>query len=141
MRHFALISVAVTTIMMISGFVYFSLASFNWGAGEIIMHVHLWLGLFFTLYLCCAVPLHIRNNRSKIKNLNFSRYSYVFGGVFSIVLLTGITHFVPYISYFFSPIYYQFETYEWVSFVHMVSAVMLAGFFVLHLTLNFKERS
>jgi hypothetical protein len=139
MKHFAHILVALTTCLLASGFVYYFLAPLNWGAGELIMHFHLWIGLLFALYLGYAIPKHIKSKKAKCNRKVFVYISYLLSGVFFITIASGLMHFIPYISYFFQPLYYRFETYDLISFIHLVSAVVVTLLFVVHLYYNKKE--
>jgi thiosulfate reductase cytochrome b subunit len=139
MRFFAHITISTTILLLASGFVYYFLAPLNWGAGEVIMHIHLWLGLFFSIYLLFGIPKHIKDNYSKVKYKKFNILSYLLMGGIFLLLLSGILHFIPYISYFFTPIYYQFDTYELISKIHLICAIFVSLFFVLHLSMNFKK--
>ena len=139
MKSFVPITLVSTILLITSGFVYYLFASYNWGAGEIFMHIHLWLGLFFSFYLIYAIPKHIKSNTSKVKLNNFKFVSYSLMGFLSIVLFSGILHFIPYFSYFFTPIYYQFDTYELISKVHLTFASLVSIFFIVHLSLHFKK--
>ena len=139
MKLFVPITLVSTILLITSGFVYYLFASYNWGAGEIFMHLHLWLGLFFSFYIIYALPRHIKNNTSKVKLNNFKFVSYSLMGFLSITLFSGILHFIPYFSYFFTPIYYQFDTYNLISKVHLIFASLVSIFFIVHLSLHFKK--
>jgi len=139
MKLFVPITLVSSILLITSGFVYYLFASYNWGAGEIFMHIHLWLGLFFSFYLVYAIPKHIKNNISKVKLNNFKFVSYSLMGFMFIVLFSGILHFIPYFSYFFTPIYYQFDTYNFISKVHLIFASLVSIFLTIHLSLHFKK--
>jgi amino acid transporter len=139
MKFFAYIIISATVLLLASGFMYYFLAPLNWGAGEIIMHIHLWLGLFFSFYLLFGIPKHRKDNSSKVKHKNFNILSYLLMGAMFLLLLSGILHFIPYISYFFTPVYYQFNTYELISKIHLICAIFVSLLFVLHLSINFKK--
>ncbi|GEM_PF-4517039 len=140
MKYFALISVAVTTCLLASGFAYYFLAPLNWGAGELVMHFHLWIGLFFALYLGYAVPKHIKSNKAKCNRPLFVNTAYLLLWIFLITLASGLVHFIPYVSYFFTPVYYRFETYDLISLIHLAAAVGVTLLFIIHLSMVKKER-
>ena len=139
MKNFPLISIVALTILTISGFVYYFLASFHWGVGEFIIHFHLWLGALFMLYLFFTLPKHIKNNHLKIQNKKFKLFSYLIMISTCITLITGFIHFIPYLSYFIYPVYYKFEFYDVLSKTHMISVIVLLTLFVGHLVFNFEE--
>lgn len=139
MKNFHLYTIALTVIMIISGFAYYFLAPQNWGAGELVLDFHLWVGVAFTIYLLFAIPKHIKKSAKKVSSTTFTKLSYLVLLFFGVVLVSGLAHFIPYISYFFKPIYYQFETYDLISTIHLFSAVILTLLFMLHLSTNHKE--
>ena len=139
MKQFALFTISATLLLIASGYVYYFLAPLNWGAGEIIMHIHLWLGVLFSFYLVFAIPLHVKDNNSKVKRKDFKLLSYVLMASIGFTLFSGILHFIPYISYFFTPIYYQFDTYDNISKIHLVFATLTSILFLLHLSLHYKK--
>ncbi len=133
MRYFPHISIGGITFLFFSGLSYYLFASFNWGAGEIVMHIHLWFGFFFAIYILLSVPKHYKNNKAKCKDKVFIYVSYLLVGTLGISLISGLVHFVPYISYFIQPIYYQFETYDIVSLIHLLSAILTSVLLIRHL--------
>ena len=135
MKYFAQTTLTTTAILAISGFVYYLFAPYNWGAGEYIMHFHLWLGVGFALYFIFNIIKHIKQNNIKIQNKIFKKVAYILLTIFSTTLVSGLLHFFPYISYFFTPIYYQFETYDFISMIHLSSSILLIGLFFFHILL------
>ena len=139
MKRFYLYSITVTVAMLISGFTYYFLAPRNWGAGELVLNFHLWIGVLFTIYLIYAVPKHIKEAKERTNRTGFIRLSYLMMFFFGLTLVSGLAHFLPYISYYFTPIYYQFETYDVISNIHLISASILTLLFVSHLSIKHKE--
>jgi hypothetical protein len=135
MKYFAQTTLSTTAILAISGFVYYLLAPLNWGAGEYIMHFHLWLGIGFVFYFIFNITKHIKQNSIKIQNNMFKKVAYILLAIFSITLISGFLHFIPYISYFFTPIYYRFETYDFISNIHLGSSILLIALFFIHILL------
>ena len=133
MKKFAQISLSTTVILAVSGFVYYFLAPYNWGAGEYIMHFHLWTGFLFLCYFFFNIIRHIKENNIKIKNKIFKRVAYGLLIIFSTTLISGFLHFIPYISYFITPIFYQFETYDLISNIHLYSSILLIILFISHI--------
>ncbi|BCD68708.1 hypothetical protein NitYY0918_C1625 [Nitratiruptor sp. YY09-18] len=56
-----------------------------------------------------------------------------------VLFVSGLAHFIPYLSYFFKPIYYRFETYDFISNIHLIIAVFFTLLFVLHLSFKHKD--
>ena len=139
MKNFSLCTIAVTVVMLTSGFSYYFLAPLNWGAGELVLDFHLWLGALFTIYLLYAVPVHIKKAQPKANNPSFVKLSYAMLVFFIVTLLTGLAHFIPYVSYYFTPVYYQFETYDLISSTHLAVATILIFLFATHLLIKHKE--
>ena len=139
MKNFYLYTIALSVVLLVSGFTYYFLAPFNWGAGELVMNFHLWIGVLFTIYLIYAVPKHIKEAKERTNRLDFIRLSYLMMFFFGVTLVSGLAHFIPYISYYFTPVYYQFETYDALSNIHLISVSILTVFFVLHLSIKHKE--
>lgn len=139
MKRFYLYSIAVTVAMLISGFTYYFLAPQNWGAGELVLNFHLWIGVLFTIYLIYAVPKHIKETKERTNRTGFIRLSYLMMFFFGLTIVSGLAHFIPYVSYYFTPIYYQFETYDIISNIHLISASILTVLFTLHLSIKHKE--
>ena len=136
MRYFANIVLSATTILAITGLIYYFLAPLNWGAGEYIMHLHLWLGFVFMGYFIFNIPKHIQTNIKKINNPMFKYVAYSLLTAFTITLISGFLHFIPYVSYFFKPVYYRFETYDFISFIHLISAVLVIVLVISHILLS-----
>jgi len=140
MKNFTLYTISLTLILFVSGVAYYFLAPFNWGAGELVMHFHLWVGVGFTLYLMYAIPKHIKSAKAKATNAKFTKLSYGMLAVFALTLLSGLLHFFPYISYFVKkPFYYRFETYQLISNIHFILAILLIVLFILHLSLKHRN--
>ena len=139
MKNFYLFTITLTVVLLVSGFTYYFLAPQNWGAGEFVLHFHLWVGVLFSFYLIYAIPMHIKETKKRASSAVFIKLSYAMMIFFGITLISGLAHFIPYISYNFSPIYYQFETYDAISTIHLISASVLTLLFALHLSIKHKE--
>jgi len=139
MKNFANLILIVTTCLLLSGFAYYFFAPLNWGAGELILHFHLWVGFIFTIYFIGAIVKHIKNHKNSCNNSKFVKVAYLLLGFYSILLLSGLAHFIPYISYIFNPLYYRFETYDLLSNIHLIFAIVVTIFLILHLIIKPKE--
>ena len=139
MKHFYLYTIAATVALLVSGFAYYFLAPQNWGAGELVLDFHLWVGAFFAVYLSFAIPKHIKEAKVRASRPVFVTLSYLMLLFFGATLISGLAHFIPYLSYYFTPVYYQFETYDLISNIHLVSVSLLILLFVLHLSIKHKE--
>ena len=141
MRYFPHIVLNATTILAITGFVYYFFAPLNWGAGEYIMHFHLWFGIVFMLYFAFNILKHVKTNINKITNPAFKYVAYTLLTLFSLTLLSGFLHFIPYVSYFSKPLYYRFETYDLFSTIHLICAISSIILLAMHLIISPKEKN
>lgn len=138
MKNFSLYTIAITIVLLLSGFAYYFAAPLNWGAAELILDFHLWIGVLFSVYLIYAIPKHIKSCKTRANRTVFIKLSYLMMLIFTATLLSGLAHFIPYISYFIKPIYYRFETYDVISNIHLICASILTILFILHLSIKHK---
>lgn len=140
MKNYALITISAILVLLMSGFSYYFLAPQNWGAGELILNFHLWFGLIFFFYIAYTIRLHIKEKKDIKCDKKFTIFAYLLLFAFTSVTISGLVHFVPYLSYFFKPIYYRFETYDFISTLHLISATVLLILLASHLSIKIKGR-
>ena len=140
MKIFASLVLTITAVLFITGFAYYLFAPYNWGAGEIILHVHLWIGAIYFAYVIFAIANHVKTHYRGCANSNaFKMRSYALLLFYLFALISGFTHFIPYISYFFKPIYYEFETYDMLSNIHLYASILAIIFLATHILFKPKE--
>ncbi|BCD61156.1 MULTISPECIES: hypothetical protein [unclassified Nitratiruptor] len=139
MKNYALYTIAIAVVMLVSGFVYYFAAPLNWSAAETILNIHLWLGVLFVFYLLYTLPKHIKTAKLRANSSSFVNLSYFMVALLIVLFVSGLAHFIPYLSYFFKPLYYRFETYDFISNIHLIIAVFFTLLFVLHLSFKHKD--
>jgi len=136
-KKYSLIIIVSSITLFLSGLAYYLLAPLSWGAGELLLLFHMYLGVFFSIFLAYTLPIHYKNNRDKLSK---KTHSFALVAILVLIVSTGISHFIPYLSYYTNWLfYYSFETYDNLATLHLISASIFLLFLVVHLIITTKK--
>lgn len=124
-----------------TGLFLYLFADMNWNAGQIILGLHIGLGVLAIVLFMAWMFDHLLAGIKLAKNRLFFWLSWLFFGSFAAILITGIIQSLPFFLYLAGYVwFYKFETYDLFGTIHLVLAlVTLVGLFA-HLTLpHWKE--
>lgn len=139
-RRVTVLSVLVTVLLGTGLYLEF-LASRNWNAGEVVLAVHLILGLVFATVFSSWIVRHVRQGLARSRRTLFTGLSWLLLAKFTLLILTGLMMTLPAGIYLTGGIWFwRFETTELIVFVHLWSAFAAVAGLIAHLALRHWRR-
>lgn len=113
------------------------LAGRNWNSGEIVLLVHLLLGLVFTALLAGWIGQHVRSGLRSSQRPAFTWLSWLLLGKCALLLLGGLLMSLPVALYLGDIIWFwSFKTTELLAFLHLWAAYLAGLGLLTHLLLR-----
>lgn len=113
------------------------LAGRNWNSGEIVLFVHLCLGLAFTILLAFWIGRHVRSGLRSSQRPAFTWLSWLLLGKCVLLLLGGLLMTLPVALYLGGVIWFwSFETTDLLTFLHLWAACLASIGLLAHLLLR-----
>ncbi|RDL50630.1 hypothetical protein BLJAPNOD_01753 [Ensifer sp. M14] len=135
-RRASLLSV-VFTVLLGTGLHLELLATNNWNSGEVVLLLHILLGLVLSAALVSWIGGHVRRGMPKSQRRGFSWLSWLLLTTYAIVVLTGLMMVLPSAAYLAGwPWFWRFETTHMLTFLHLWAALAAGGGLVAHLGLR-----
>lgn len=116
------------------------LAARNWNAGEVVLLVHIALGLPFTALFLSWIAGHVARGLPKSRRSGFTWLSWLLLAKYLVVIVTGLMMVLPTLLYLGGGIWFwRFETTDVLTFLHLWVALAAAAGLVAHLALRHWE--
>lgn len=113
------------------------LAARNWNAGEVVLLLHIILGLVFAAVFLSWIAGHVLRGLPKSQRPGFTWLSWILLAKYAVVLVTGLMMVLPTLIHFGGGLWFwRFEATYVLTFLHLWSAVAAAAGLVVHLTLR-----
>lgn len=128
-------------LSLLTGLCVYLLGPFNWNAGQVVLAVHLGLGLCTIGILPVWLVEHLPKTIPMARNDLFRNLSWIFLGIYVAVLATGLFNATPLFLYLVEVIWFpSFETFDIVATSHLILALVLAVMIVLHFLLPYRRQ-
>lgn len=125
-----------TGLSLISGGYYYLWGPANWNAAQIILSLHIGVGIITTFMLLGYLKNHLPWGLRSKAPAGFLVPAFLFLGCFLCLLGAGLFNTTPLFLYLAKIIWFpQFETFDLVANAHLIFALLVAGFLFIHLTL------
>jgi hypothetical protein len=129
-------TVALFGLSLVSGLYLYLLADLNWNVGQMVLAVHIGLGVLMIVMLAAWLRQHLTTSIKKARNRLFFWSAWLFLGLFTAILLTGLLQTLPFFLYLIDIVwFYKFETYDLIGTVHLILAFITLIGLGLHLGL------
>jgi len=132
---------ALMAVSLISGLYYYSFGPANWNAAQIALGAHLLVGTLSLPLFIAYVRHHLPWGLKAAPPGRFRKLAWGLLLLFAFVLLSGLVNATPFFLYLFGIIWFpDFETFDQVSTLHLVSALALPLLVVGHLSIRARAR-
>lgn len=128
-------------ISLISGLYYYYFGPANWNAAQIALGAHLLVGTLsiplFVAYVRHHLPWGLKAARPGL----FRKLAWSLLLLFAFVLLSGLVNTSPFFLYLFDMVWFpEFETFDLIATLHLISALALPVLLIGHLALRARSR-
>lgn len=113
------------------------LAMRNWNAGEVVLILHIVLGLPFAALFFSWIAGHVARGLPKSRRSGFTWLSWLLLATYLVVIVTGLMMVLPTLLYLGGVVWFwRFETTHVLTFLHLWVALAAGAGLVAHLALR-----